>query len=203
MTVTRRRVGTGATRRDVLVLDGASPENIRDTLRHAVSKASFEGWIEDVERRAREIAAATEPSSLTLSQSQADYAASIIWHINMVRHAIAAGQAADAAHFAVELGYLVREASLKQNADLGLALRTRNRAANEISVTRRKQEIELRNKRLARDFIARWETDQLYPPDDRDWQSPTELKVKIGHFHGLGRSQAIRAINDGLKLLGR
>ena len=190
MTIRRARRGTGITARDVLVLNG-SASDIRDTLRYADSRASFEGWIKEVEESARAILAATSDQS---DDSPAHYAQRIVRHIGIVRAALAKGDAGEAAYYAVMLGHLVCEAYMKLMYErftvMGATLSKQKSCAAKAKIGKNDD----RNVAMAKEFRRKCRN----PYEDA---KSTEIMVAVGRLprFNLKRSAAIAAIKSGLR----
>src|SRR5262249_2450671 len=102
MAIRTTRTGTKGTQRDQLVLTG-TPEDMRDTIAHAASQASFESWIREVESNAKAILAGSPaPTSTDYdNQTPAYYAQYILRRISLVRAAIRRNDPAEAAFYSV------------------------------------------------------------------------------------------------------
>ena len=125
MSVRFQRRGRGITERHVPVLT-PNPVDMRDTLKHAADAALFEGWVREVEERARAVlvVAGHDPDRPGTVSAEEDtspqYAGRILRLLQITRGAIRRGsRGRGCSLFAVRLGYLVREHDLRPDAVRG------------------------------------------------------------------------------------
>jgi hypothetical protein len=193
MAIRTKQTGSKGTRRDQLVLTG-SPEDMRDTIAHAASQASFESWVSGVEPCAKEIlAGCPEPSSADYdNQTPAYYAQSILRRISLIRAAIRRNDPAEAAFYSVQLGNLVCEANMKSDADKAYDQMLSGREGG----LKNRGKHAPRDKRMANEYLAlRKQKPEL---------SDSRIKELIGKKQKppLRRSQSIQIIDAKLRRRG-
>jgi hypothetical protein len=190
MAIRKIRTGTKSTQRDQLVLAG-SFEDQRDTIRYAESQSTFESWASKVEPAVKEILASSPP--LTGNdfehQTPASYAQLILRRIRLVRAAIRAADAEQAAHHAVRLGLLVCEADMKEDADK----RYDRRLFSAQGGRRNKDRHSPRNRLMADEYLAL----KKQKPNLSD----SHIKELVGKRQKtkIGRSQSILIIDAELR----
>lgn len=112
MAVQRARRGFGFSQQEVPVLAG-SVADMRETLEHAASQASFEAWIAEVETQAQSILKGADTAESMVEDSPVHFATRILRHLQLARGAIKRKNASQAAYYAALLGHLVCLADLK------------------------------------------------------------------------------------------
>jgi len=187
MAVQRRVVGSGITKREVLVFAG-SPADVRDTLQAASASATFEAQITEADATASKILAAAGPD--IASDTPAAYAQQIRRLIQIVRGAIGRNDAAEAARYALNLGALIREADLKFEWEKH-ALNGAQYSQRQSSSGKAKKGI-----KLPRDLnlLAAFEKKRKNRDQFNGGRSDTRLAEDAGRLFGIKKGGALKAI---------
>jgi hypothetical protein len=201
--MTGRIPDSGITREAIVSLKDTDSE--KALVAHLEAHSTFDGLVREVEEEARKILR-TAPRGLggllkAVNGSPEWYADQIMWHIQITRSLIENGDAQDAARWSFLLGEIVCQARMKEaweslvligaKSQIGAGEGGRERARKKAA------EKDQRNMKMAEQYLTEINT-------GKGRRSKSKIKEDVGkRMHNLGRSQAIAAIDNGLRLLDR